>query len=64
MAKHWLYRHVGSIQGPVSHERLQQLAKVGGLAPTDLVWTEGGDSRRAVQAQSVLDFLARHGTQA
>jgi PPM family protein phosphatase len=54
MADSWYYTHAGSSQGPVSHEQLKQLAAAGNLAPTDLVWPEGGDPRRAVQAQAVL----------
>jgi PPM family protein phosphatase len=63
MADGWYYTHAGSPQGPVSHEQLQQLATAGNLSPTDLVWPEGGDPRRAVQAQAVLPVATfRRGT--
>src|SRR5260370_28239123 len=58
MADRWYYTHGGSPEGPVPHERLKQLAASGELAPTDLVWPEGGDPRRAVEAQAVLNFSA------
>ena len=56
MADRWFYTHGGSPEGPISHEQLKQLAATGALAPADLVWPEGGDPRRAVEARSVLNF--------
>jgi len=58
MADRWLYRHAGSVKGPVSDEQLKQLAAAGQLLVTDLVWPDGGDPRRAVEAQAVLNFAA------
>jgi serine/threonine protein phosphatase PrpC len=58
MADRWSYTHGGSPKGPVTHAQLQQLAATGKILPTDLVWPEGGDPRRAVPASSILPASA------
>src|SRR5262245_40456274 len=41
MADEWYYAQRGVRTGPVSIERLRQLAGAGQLRPEDLVWKEG-----------------------
>jgi hypothetical protein len=41
MADQWLYSRDGNDHGPVSSSTLVELAKNGGLLPTDLLWKEG-----------------------
>ena len=41
MASQWYYAQQGQRKGPVSDEQLRQLASVGELNPTDLVWKNG-----------------------
>ena len=41
MADSWYYSRGGQSQGPVTWAQLQQFAASGGLAASDLVWTEG-----------------------
>lgn len=41
----WYYAQHGQRRGPVSSSDLKNLAQSGALAPTDLVWREGGQSR-------------------
>jgi hypothetical protein len=41
MASSWFYSVKGQRQGPVDSKRLKELARHGGLSPTDMVWHEG-----------------------
>lgn len=41
MSDSWYYARGGQSQGPVTWAQLQQFAASGGLAATDMVWTEG-----------------------
>ncbi len=41
MSSQWHYSKGGEQLGPVSSERLRELAASGGLLPADLVWKEG-----------------------
>jgi PPM family protein phosphatase len=54
MADEWYFTRGGSPQGPVTALQLKRLAATGALAPTDLVWPEGGDPLGAVEAQALL----------
>jgi hypothetical protein len=47
----WYYTKDGQRQGPVTSERLKELAANGQLSPTDLVWKEG--TSQWVEAQQV-----------
>ena len=58
MADRWYFTLRWLPKGPASYEQLKQLAEDGDLTPTDLVWPEGGDPRRAVEAQAVLKTAA------
>jgi protein phosphatase len=58
MANRWCYTHAGSAYGPISYAQLKQLAASAEVLPTDLVWPEGGDPRRAVEVERVLNFKA------
>lgn len=40
-APEWWYANAGAPEGPVSFERLRELAASGRLKPTDLVWCKG-----------------------
>jgi len=41
MAEQWYYTRQGQRFGPLSQEQIRQLAQVGQLQQSDLVWTEG-----------------------
>ena len=41
MSQQWYYNKSGQRQGPVTSEKLKELAAQGYLVPTDLVWKEG-----------------------
>jgi serine/threonine protein phosphatase PrpC len=56
MVDRWYYMHGGKTLGPVSADRLRQLAHGGGLDATDLIWPEGRQQSEAVEAQSAIDF--------
>ena len=55
MADRWLYKHAGAVHGPVARAKLEQLATIGAVLPTDEIWLEGEDPRRAVEAISILE---------
>jgi TM2 domain-containing membrane protein YozV len=44
MASDWYYSHNGERHGPVSSDRLKEMAAAGRLKPDDLVWKEGMDA--------------------
>jgi PPM family protein phosphatase len=52
----WYYTHADQTRGPVTTAQLRQLAAVGQLLSTDLLWPEGQDRGQGVAAQSVLDL--------
>jgi hypothetical protein len=56
VADRWFYTHKGKTHGPVSAEEIKRLAATGRLLPTDLLWPEGGDRKRAVLAVSAVSF--------
>ena len=58
MADRWLYKHNNAVHGPVEQKKLEQLATIGELLPSDLVWAEGEDPRRGVEALSLLSVEA------
>ncbi|MEN6496498.1 MAG: DUF4339 domain-containing protein [Thermoguttaceae bacterium] len=51
MSQHWYYTQGGQRQGPVTSEKLKELAASGQLVPTDLAWKEG--MAQWVEAQKV-----------
>ena len=58
MADRWYYTLDGQTFGPITAEGLMQLAAVGRLGPTDLIWPEGKDRAQAVEARVALDLSA------
>jgi protein phosphatase len=58
MPDRWYYTLGGQTFGPVTGEGLMQLAAVGRLAPTDLIWPEGRERAQAVEAKVALDLAA------
>ncbi len=57
MADRWYYTVADQTFGPITTEGLMQLAGLGRLRPTDLVWPEGKDRDEAVEARVVLDLV-------
>jgi hypothetical protein len=51
MSQQWSYSKAGQRQGPVTTEKLKELAAQGQVAPTDLVWKEG--MSQWVEARSI-----------
>ncbi|MGI0133753.1 MAG: DUF4339 domain-containing protein [Candidatus Micrarchaeaceae archaeon] len=63
MAQQWYYSRNGQQHGPISEAELKQLAAVGKLKPTDMIWQEGMDNW--VSAGSVKGlFLAAQAPEA
>src|SRR5579859_2080365 len=58
MAERWYYTLGDRTFGPITSEGLMQLAAVGRLGPTDLIWPEGKDRTQAVEARVALDLSA------
>jgi hypothetical protein len=58
MIDRWYYLHDNRKQGPVSAEDILVLAAEGKLMPFDLLWPDGVDSSRAIEARSAIDFTA------
>lgn len=52
----WYFRNRKTTWGPFSSPEINNLAAAGLLQPEDLVWSEEGDSRKAIEAVAVLDF--------
>lgn len=56
MSNDWFYMKGANKQGPVSSQRLKELAQSGQLLPADLVWREGmGDWKRARKIDGLFD---------
>jgi hypothetical protein len=51
----WYYHHGGAQAGPVTWEKMQELAKDGGIGPDDLIWKQ--DTPDWVPARSVKDLF-------
>jgi hypothetical protein len=58
MIDRWYYLHDNRQHGPVSAEDILALAAEGKLMPFDLLWPDGVDSSRAIEARSAIDFTA------
>src|SRR5436305_33109 len=56
MSQSWLYQHQGKTCGPVSSEKIKELARQGALDKHDLLWLEGSDPRAASPASAALDY--------
>jgi uncharacterized protein DUF4339 len=56
MSQSWFYQHQGKSHGPVSSEKIKELARQGALDQQDLIWLEGSDPRDACPASAALDF--------
>mgnify|MGYP000423776672 CR=1 FL=1 len=55
---YWSKRGSDERNGPISGEKLKELAEKGDLEPEDLVWTEGMDGwEKASSVESVQDFF-------
>ncbi len=58
MPRGWFYSHNGRSHGPVTARQIKALAATGGLMPDDVVWPEGVEPSRGVEAAKALDFAA------
>jgi len=56
LSQNWYFRNRQQTWGPFSSPEIKNLAAAGLLQPDDLIWSEEGDSRKAVEARAVLAF--------